>query len=112
MTSRHSCTRFIVDHTIEDASVCDAASKNLEITLQISKLQVGRKETTKNKEAWLSLDSVLEQGCPTCVPRAACDPPIQCLTNHHQHQKVCDYSRNFRGHISIQLTKISRKSKG
>ncbi|GFV52973.1 HTH_48 domain-containing protein [Trichonephila clavipes] len=26
MTSRHSCTRFVVDHTIQDASVCDAAS--------------------------------------------------------------------------------------
>ncbi|GFU30696.1 hypothetical protein TNCV_1444221 [Trichonephila clavipes] len=27
MTYHHSCTRFVVDHTIEDASVWDAASR-------------------------------------------------------------------------------------
>ncbi|GFV95273.1 hypothetical protein TNCV_4586481 [Trichonephila clavipes] len=27
MASRHSCTSFDVDHTIEDAPVCDAASR-------------------------------------------------------------------------------------
>ncbi|GFT22409.1 hypothetical protein TNCV_3273811 [Trichonephila clavipes] len=27
MTSRHSCTRFVVDHTIEDTLICDAASR-------------------------------------------------------------------------------------
>ncbi|GFW91961.1 hypothetical protein TNCV_2152411 [Trichonephila clavipes] len=27
MPSRHSCTRFVVDHTIEDAPVYDAASR-------------------------------------------------------------------------------------
>ncbi|GFT25823.1 hypothetical protein TNCV_1517881 [Trichonephila clavipes] len=27
MTSRHSCTRFIADHTIKDAPVCDAVSR-------------------------------------------------------------------------------------
>ncbi|GFV19724.1 hypothetical protein TNCV_479501 [Trichonephila clavipes] len=26
-TSRHSCTKFVVDYTIEDALVCDATSK-------------------------------------------------------------------------------------
>ncbi|GFU04912.1 hypothetical protein TNCV_1290241 [Trichonephila clavipes] len=27
MTSSHSCTRFIVDNTIEDVHVCDAVTK-------------------------------------------------------------------------------------
>ncbi|GFW77302.1 hypothetical protein TNCV_924181 [Trichonephila clavipes] len=38
MTSRHSCTRFVVDHITEDVPVCDAVSRVA--TAMVSELKV------------------------------------------------------------------------
>ncbi|GFW55505.1 hypothetical protein TNCV_118891 [Trichonephila clavipes] len=44
--TRHLCTKFVIDHTIEDSTVCDAASKVAAAMVQAEKPRCCKRRQT------------------------------------------------------------------